>query len=304
MLRPGGDVVEKMNGLHNWISWKKPMLTDSGGFQIFSLSRLRKITNEGVTFQSHIDGSTHFLTPEKSIAIQEQLGADIIMAFDECPPGHADYTEAKKAMERTHHWLERSLKAKKRKDQALFPIIQGGTFSDLRKASAKWITKFDCPGIAIGGVAVGEPKEKIQEAIKTVTPLLPQKKPRYLMGVGEPADMLFAVSHGIDMFDCVLPTRLARHGSFWTIQGRKSILRKQYTTSEKPLDSECDCPTCKKFSKSYLRHLMMEKEILGHRLLTIHNLFFLLELLRKSRTAIAEGTFTNFLKNFVSRFYY
>lgn len=303
MLRPGSEVIEKIGGLHQWISWKKPLLTDSGGFQVFSLSRLRKINQDGVTFQSHIDGSTHILTPERSVAIQEQLGADIIMAFDECPPGNATYAEAKKAMERTHEWLKRSLKSKNRTDQAFFPIIQGGTFPDLRKISAEFVTQFKTQGIAIGGVAVGEPKEKIQAVIETVSPILPKEKPRYLMGVGEPTDMLLAISYGLDMFDCVLPTRLARHGSFVTLHGRKSIFRNQYLASQKPLDPECLCPTCQKFSQSYLRHLMIEKEILGPRLLTIHNLFFLLKLLRNARMAITERTFANFLKNFVSEFY-
>lgn len=303
MLRPGGEIVEKMGGLQSWTKWNGPMLTDSGGFQIFSLSRLRKIDDDGVTFQSPIDGSTHFLTPEKSIAIQEQLGADIIMAFDECPPADAEKSIAKKAMERTHAWALRSLAAKTRNDQALFPIVQGAVYHDLRKESAKFITGLDAPGYAIGGVAVGETKKQMREVMETVCPLLPKEKPRYLMGIGEPDDMLAAIACGVDMFDCVAPTRLARHGSFWDNFGRHSITNAQYRESKKPLMENCKCYACVRFSLSYLSHLITEKEILGHRLLTIHNLHFLIDLLRQSRKAIEEKTFQNFAKNFLSQFY-
>lgn len=296
MLRPGSKLVEKMGGLHEWTSWRGPMLTDSGGFQVFSLERIRKITDDGVTFQSPIDGSTHFLTPEKSIEIQEELGADIIMAFDECPPGESDHGTAKKAMERTHDWLLRCLKVKKRVDQALFPIVQGATFNDLRIESAKYITDAapDSTGFAIGGVAVGETKEKILEAVSAVAPLLPQEKPRYLMGIGDPMDILDAVSLGIDMFDCVLPTRLARHGSFLTVTGRHDLTKAEFAESKKPLEEGCGCYTCQNFTQSYLRHLMTEKEILGHRLLTIHNLFFLIDLMRQIRESVEHGTFSQF----------
>lgn len=290
MLRPGGDTMEKMGGLHCWISWDKPILTDSGGFQVFSLERLRKIDDDGVTFQSPIDGSTHYLTPEKSIHIQEQLGADIIMAFDDCPPGDTDHSYAKEAMNRTHKWVKRCIKAKKRSDQALFPIVQGGIYEDLRKQSAKFMAELDCPGIAVGGVAVGEPKHEMLRVLDTVSPLLPEEKPHYLMGIGEPDDIIEAVQRGIDMFDCVLPTRLARHANFLTEQGRHSVIRNEFTLSEKPLRNGCSCYTCKNFSASYIKHLMIEKEILGPRLLTIHNLHFLLELMRNLRANIAKNT--------------
>lgn len=303
MLRPGGKIVEKMGGLHRWTDWNGPMLTDSGGFQVFSLSKLRKINDEGVTFQSPIDGSAHLLTPEKSIAIQEQLGADVIMAFDECPPADAEKSVARKAMERTHAWALKSLKAKTRKDQALFPIVQGAIYPDLRKESARCITGLDVPGFAIGGVAVGETKEQMREAIETVCPLLPKEKPRYLMGIGEPDDMLAAIACGVDMFDCVAPTRLARHGSFWDASGRHSITNAPYRESQKPLMENCSCYTCAHFTASYLHHLLVEKEILGHRLLTIHNLHFLIDLLRQSRKAIEAKTFKSFSTNFLSQFH-
>ncbi|MFA6521853.1 MAG: tRNA guanosine(34) transglycosylase Tgt [Candidatus Gracilibacteria bacterium] len=302
MLRPGEELVQKMGGLHKWIAWDRPMLTDSGGFQVFSLSNMRKITDEGVTFKSPIDGSSHFISPEKAIEIQEKLGADIIMAFDECPPSTCDRDYAHKSMVRTHEWLNRCIKAKKRSDQALFPIVQGAVYKDLRQEAAKFISQIDCPGIAIGGVAVGESKEQMFEVIETVTPLLPLNKPRYLMGVGEPTDILNAVAAGIDMFDCVLPTRLARHGSFWTEFGRESIDKSENQKSERPLGENCACYTCKNFSRSYLRHLMIEKEILGHRLLTIHNLHFLLDLIHNIRKNIEEGTFENLRKDFLAKF--
>lgn len=298
MLRPGADIIEKMGGLHIWTGWNGPMLTDSGGFQVFSLERLRKISDDGVTFQSPIDGSLIHLTPEKSIQIQEQLGSDIIMAFDDCPHGKAEYEYVRESLKRTHAWLRRSFAAKRRKDQALFPIVQGGIFKDLRMESAKWVSEMansaELPGIAIGGVAVGEPKPFMLEVLETVAPLLPKEKPHYLMGIGEPIDIVEAVSRGMDMFDCVLPTRLARHGNFLTESGRADIVSKQFALDEKPLNPTCRCYTCQKFSASYLRHLMIEKEILGHRLLTIHNLFFLLDLMRRIRAEIEAGTFKKF----------
>lgn len=302
MLRPSGEVIEKMGGLQKWTSWKGPMLTDSGGFQVFSLERLRKIDDNGVTFQSPIDGSTHFLTPEKSIEIQQQLGADIIMAFDECAPGDADHDHAERAMKRTHDWLLRSIKAKKRTDQALFPIVQGGIYKDLREQSARFIAEIDAPGYAIGGVAVGEPKPYMMEVLDIVSPILPSNKPHYLMGIGEPVDILESVQRGIDMFDCVMPTRLARHGNFWTKHGRRDITKSILAESSEPLNKGCSCYTCKNFTCSYLRHLMIEKEILGHRLLTIHNLFFLLELMRNIRKNIEVGTLNEFSKDFITHF--
>lgn len=292
MLRPGGPFLAERGGLHNWMGWDRPILTDSGGFQVFSLSGMRKITDDGVTFQSHIDGSKHLITPERAIELQEQIGADIIMAFDECAPAKSDHAYAKSAMERTHQWLERCVKAKKRSDQALFGIVQGATYSDLRRESAKFVTSLDTPGIAIGGVAVGEEKPAMWEVLETVLPLLPKNKPRYLMGVGEPGDIVKAVSYGVDMFDCVLPTRLARHGSFWRGAGvRINLLKGEYRSVDEPLDRSCTCYTCKRFVISYLRHLMVEGEMLGHRLLSIHNLHFLLELMRRIRASIANGTF-------------
>ncbi|MEK9133097.1 MAG: tRNA guanosine(34) transglycosylase Tgt [Patescibacteria group bacterium] len=302
MLRPGAELVSSMGGLHKWISWDRPMLTDSGGFQVFSLSELRKIDDTGVTFKSPIDGSSHFLSPEESIKIQEKLGADVIMAFDECPPATADKDCVRKAVERTHKWAIRSIKAHTRADQALFPIVQGGIYQDLRTESAKFIAGLDCKGIAIGGVAVGETKAEMMQAVETVMPFLPETRPRYLMGVGEPDDLLNAVARGVDMFDCVLPTRLARHGSFWTLEGRFGIDKSEFQKSSEPLQSGCACYTCRHFSKSYLRHLMLEKEILGHRLLTIHNLHFLLDLMRQIRENIARGTLESFSKNFLSTF--
>lgn len=296
MLRPGSELIARMGGLHKWTTWNRPMLTDSGGFQVFSLSRINKITDDGVLFQSHIDGSSHMLTPEKSIEVQQQLGADIIMAFDECAPGDSDYNYAKKAMERTHAWTKRSIKAKTCMDQALFLIIQGSIYKDLRKQSAEFMVNLDPPGLAIGGLAVGESKGHMLEAIETVVPLIPKEKPRYLMGVGEPADILEAVKRGIDMFDCVLPTRLARHGTFLHPEGKKSLENAAFKADSSTLQSDCACYTCKNFSRSYLRHLMIEKEILGHRLLTIHNLHFLLELMRQIRKNINEGDFNLWLK--------
>lgn len=291
MLRPGEDLISRMAGLHKWISWDGPILTDSGGYQVFSLARLRKITDDGAAFSSPIDGSTHLLTPERSIQIQEKLGADIIMAFDECPPGDCSREQAQAAMKRTHLWLERSIKAKTRQDQALFPIIQGGAFPDLRKESAEFAKQFNTPGIAIGGLAVGESKSQMLEAIDAVAQLLPPEKPHYLMGVGEPEDIVSAVKRGIDMFDCVLPTRLARHGSFMDESGRHDITKNEFKYVDLPLQPDCGCYTCSKFSASYIRHLMIEKEILGHRLLSIHNLHFLVNLTRKIRESIKNGTF-------------
>lgn len=301
-LRPGPALIAKMGGLHRWMNWSKPLLTDSGGFQVFSLSQHRKITAEGVYFKSPLDGSKHFFTPERVIEIQEKLGADIIMAFDECAPGTADKTYAKQALKRTHEWAKRCLKAKKRKDQALFPIIQGVIYDDLRIESAKFMTELNQPGIAVGGLSVGESKKDMYRILKTIHPYLPEEKPHYLMGIGTPEDLLESVAHGMDMFDCVLPTRLARHGAFWDQEGRKNIDNLKYKKDPAPLSKNCSCSTCQNFSKSYLRHLMMEKEILGLRLLTIHNLHFLLNLMREIRNQIKKGTFLKFKKEFRKRF--
>lgn len=311
MLRPGAENIAERGGLHKWIGWDGPILTDSGGFQVFSLSDklgnrphglIKSITDEGVTFQSPIDGSTHALSPERSIQIQEQLGADIIMAFDECSPGQAEKSTVKSAMERTHQWALRSLQAKKRKDQALFPIVQGGIFEDLRTTSAKFISQLDAPGFAIGGVAVGESKEHVQSIVQFTAPLLPKDRPRYLMGIGEPDDLVAAVAAGCDMFDCVIPTRLARHGNFFREDGsRASVTKSEFAKSDAPLAESCKCYTCSKFTVSYLRHLMVEGEILGHRLLTIHNLHFLLDLMRKIRHHIEANTYEKFSHKFLLR---
>ena len=289
-LRPGDELVRDMGGLHKFMQWHGPMLTDSGGFQVFSLAQTRKIDDDGVTFKSHIDGSTHRFTPEKSIAIQENLGADIIMAFDECSDPN-DYAYTRVAMQRTHRWAERSLAAKTRNDQALFGIVQGGVQPDLRAESAHFIASLDTPGIAIGGLSVGETKEDMHAALDVVTPLLPEGKPRYLMGVGTPEDLINAVGRGIDIFDCVLPTRLARHHSAFTPEGRLNLMNAAFARDERPIDDACDCYTCRTFTRSYIRHLIMAKELLAGTLLSIHNLRALIRLMEDVRRMIAEGVF-------------
>ena len=266
------------------------MLTDSGGFQVFSLAQTRKIDDDGVTFKSHIDGSTHRFTPERSIAIQENLGADIIMAFDECSdPNDKSYT--KLAMERTHRWAERSLQAKTRPDQALFGIVQGGVQPDLRAESAAFIASLDTPGIAIGGLSVGETKEEMHATLDVVTPLLPENKPRYLMGVGTPEDLINGVARGVDIFDCVLPTRLARHHAAFAPEGRLNLMNAAFARDERPLDAACDCYTCRTFTRAYIRHLIVARELLAGTLVSIHNLRALIRLMEQIRVYIAEGTF-------------
>ena len=289
-LRPGDELVRDMGGLHKFMQWPRPMLTDSGGFQVFSLAQTRKIDDDGVTFKSHIDGSTHRFTPEKSIAIQENLGADIIMAFDECSDPN-DHAYTKLAMERTHRWAERSLGAKTRPDQALFGIIQGGVQPDLRAESAKFIASLDTPGIAIGGLSVGETKEEMHTTLDVVTPLLPEQKPRYLMGVGTPEDLINGVSRGIDIFDCVLPTRLARHHSAFAPEGRLNLMNATFSRDERPVDGTCDCYTCKTFTRAYIRHLIVAKEFLAGTLISIHNLRALIRLMEQIRAYIADGIF-------------
>jgi queuine tRNA-ribosyltransferase len=289
-LRPGDELVRDMGGLHKFMQWPRPMLTDSGGFQVFSLAQTRKIDDDGVTFKSHIDGSTHRFTPETSIAIQENLGADIIMAFDECsdPNDHA-YTRL--AMERTHRWAERSLKAKTRPDQALFGIVQGGVQPDLRTESAQFIASLDTPGIAIGGLSVGETKEEMHNMLDVVTPLLPENKLRYLMGVGTPEDLINGVGRGIDMFDCVLPTRLARHHAAFSPEGRLNLMNATFSRDKRPVDETCDCYTCQTFTRAYLRHLIVAKELLAGTLISIHNLRALIRLMEEIRIYIKDGTF-------------
>jgi len=301
-LRPGDQLVRDMGGLHKFMQWPRPMLTDSGGFQVFSLAQTRKIDDDGVTFKSHIDGSTHRFTPEKSIAIQENLGADIIMAFDECsdPNDHAYSTIA---MERTHHWAERSIKAKTRTDQALFGIIQGGVNADLRAESAKFIASLDMPGIAIGGLSVGETKEEMHAMLDVVTPLLPENKPRYLMGVGTPEDLINGIARGIDIFDCVLPTRLARHHSAFSPEGRLNLMNAAFARDGRPVDETCDCYTCRTFTRAYIRHLIVARELLAGTLLSIHNLRGLIRLVTDIRSAILNGTFESRMEGWLAQWH-
>jgi len=289
-LRPGDDVVAGLGGLHRFMRWPHPMLTDSGGFQVFSLAQTRQIDDEGVTFKSHIDGSTHRFTPQRSIRIQENLGADIIMAFDECSDPN-DHEYSRLAMERTHRWAEICVKAKRRGDQALFGIVQGGVQPDLRAESATFIASLDTPGIAIGGLSVGETKEEMHATLDVVTPLLPENKPRYLMGVGTPEDLINGVARGIDIFDCVLPTRLARHHSAFSPEGRLNLMNATFSRDERPVDETCDCYTCKTFTRAYIRHLIVAKELLAGTLISIHNLRALIRLMEQIRVYIADGTF-------------
>lgn len=289
-LRPGDELVAEMGGLHDFMQWPKPILTDSGGYQVFSLSDTRKIDDDGVTFKSHIDGSTHRFTPERSIQIQNNLGADIIMAFDECSdPNDRDYTRI--AMERTHQWAERSIKVHRRTDQALFGIVQGGVDPDLRAKSAEFISTLPFPGIAIGGLSVGETKAEMHATLDLVTPLLPENKPRYLMGVGTPEDLIQGIARGIDIFDCVLPTRLARHNAAFSSEGRLNLMNAIYARDARPIDELCDCYTCRTFTRAYLRHLISAKESLAGTLLSIHNLHTMINLVNNIRAAIIDGTF-------------
>jgi len=289
-LRPGDDVVREMGGLHAFMQWNSPMLTDSGGFQVFSLAQTRKVDEEGVTFRSHIDGSTHRFTPEKSIAIQENLGADIIMAFDECADPN-DEVYIRRAMARTHRWAERSLKAHRREDQALFGIVQGGVNPDLRAESAEFIASLGFPGHAIGGLSVGETKSQMYAMLDVVDEVLPREKPRYLMGVGTPEDLIEGVRRGIDIFDCVLPTRLARHHAAFSSEGRLNLMNAKFARDARPIDETCDCYTCTHFSRAYLRHLITAREALAGVLLSIHNLHALISLVREMRAAILTGDF-------------
>lgn len=296
-LRPGHKLVEKAGGLHSWMNWNKPILTDSGGFQVFSLSELRKITEEGVEFKDAKTGNSYFMSPEVSMEVQSRLGADVIMAFDECVPYPCNYEKAKEAMNRTNRWLERCIKSHKRKDQALFPIIQGSVYDDLRLESAKFISSVEANGYAIGGVSVGEPKELINHIVEITTPLLPENKPRYLMGVGTPEDLLDGVLRGIDMFDCVMPTRNARHGSFFSDKGRKIIKNKQFEEDFSPLVKGCGCYACKNHSRAYIRHLFRAKEAAASILMSIHNIHYLINLMKEARKAIVEDKFKDFYKN-------
>lgn len=302
-LRPGHRLVERAGGLHKFMAWDRPVLTDSGGFQVFSLGQLRKITEEGVTFRSHLDGAKHFISPEASMEIQMALGADIAMAFDECAPYPADYEYTRNSMELTSRWARRCQAAHHREDQALFGIVQGGMYADLRRESADDLVSLDFPGYGIGGLSVGEPKELMYEMLEVTVPRLPKVKPRYLMGVGSPDCLLEGVSRGIDMFDCVLPTRIARHGTVFTKDGPLTVRNAAYSEDFLPLDPGCDCYACSHFSRAYIRHLLKTGEILGMHLATLHNLHFLLRLMEKIRGSIAENTLPQFKKAFLEQYY-
>ena len=303
-LRPGHNLIDKFKGLHNFMRWHGPILTDSGGFQVFSLSNLRKIKDDGVEFRSHIDGSKHFLTPELSIQIQNALDSDIKMVFDECPAHDLSKEYIKNSLKLTHDWAERCKKewinlGSKGK---LFGIIQGGMFSDLRKESALSLQDISFPGYAIGGLSVGEDKNIMYDIIGSTCEFLPKDKPTYLMGVGEPEDILFAVSHGIGMFDCVIPTRNARNGTLFTFNGKMSIKQKRYFDDTSPIEENCDCYTCKNFSRAYLRHLFISKEILASYLNTVHNIRFFMRFMQKIRDSINANKFDIFFKEFIKTY--
>lgn len=301
-LRPGEGLIKRLGGIHRFMNWSRPILTDSGGFQVFSLAHLRKLTDEGVEFRSHLDGDVVFLTPEKSMQIQRDLGSDIVMAFDECPPYPATRDQMREAMERTRRWLDRCVTEMKSNsaareeslDPLLFGIAQGGLFEDLRLESIEQITATDLPGYALGGFSVGEPVELMHDLLPRVAPRLPREKPRYLMGVGTPIDLIYAIDAGVDMFDCVLPTRVARNGTIYNWQGKMSIKRRQYAEDSKPLDETCSCYTCKNYSRAYLRHLFLSGEILSAILNTIHNLHFYADLMSEVRKHIEAQSWYDF----------
>ena len=301
-LRPGIDVIERAGGLHNFMGWEGAILTDSGGYQVFSLSPLRKVSDDGVTFRSHIDGSQHHLTPELAIEYQERLGADIIMVLDECPAHDDSPQKVRRATERTHRWAERCLKAQKHSDQALYAIVQGGMSAELREESAQRLTALDFPGYAIGGLSIGEPKETTLTMIEETVRFLPEDKPRYLMGVGSPEDIVEGVARGCDIFDSALPTRVARNGALFSWEGRKNISNAVYKTMELPIVAGCGCYTCRNFSAAYLHHLFNCGELLAYRLATIHNLYFIAELVAIIRGAINDGTFSTFKDDFLASY--
>ena len=301
MLRPGEQLIGEMGGLHRFISWDRAMLTDSGGFQVYSLSEKRKITEDGATFQSHLDGSKHVLTPERSIEIQEVLGADIIMAFDECPPALSERSYMEPSLARTTRWLQRCVNAWHRQRSSLFGIVQGGLYEDLRKRHAEEICAFDLPGFALGGFAVGEEPAQMHDGVAFSAPLLPKDKPRYLMGVGTPLDLVTCVGHGVDMFDCVLPSRTARNALLFTSQGKLTIKNARYARDQRPVDPNCSCYTCRNFSRAYLRHLFVAEELVAMRLNTLHNLHFFLTLMKDARAAIETDRYGDFLREFHAR---
>jgi queuine tRNA-ribosyltransferase len=301
-LRPGHELIAELGGLHKFMNWPNPILTDSGGFQVFSLEHRTKVTEEGVEFRSHIDGSRHLFTPENVTEIQAHLGADIIMAFDQCVavPNSREKFEA--AMHRTHRWLTRCVKSKTRDDQALFGIIQGGVDPELRIESTKYVSGENVEGVAIGGLSVGETKEEMYSTLDLIEPHIPKEKPRYLMGVGSPEDLVESVARGVDMFDCVLPTRIARNGALFVRSGRMNIRNAKFSNDPGPVDENCTCYTCRNFSRAYLRHLIKSDELLGYTLNSIHNLRFLLQLMEDIHAAIDEGSFSAFRESFIAGF--
>lgn len=301
-LRPGAGVIERFGGLHRFMGWSGPILTDSGGYQVFSLAHNRKLDDDGVTFKSHIDGSKHRFTPEMVMRVEEQLGADIIMVLDECTPHPSSHEYNKGAIDRTHAWAERCLRAHERTDQALFAIAQGSVFEDLRQESARTLAALDFPGYAIGGLSVGEPKEDLHRILEATTPLLPRDKPRYLMGVGSPEDLVECVARGIDMFDCVLPTRVARNGALLTRDGRLPIKSSRFAGSDSPIEPDCDCYACSNFSLGYLHHLYRAEELLAYRLNSIHNLRFMTRTIGEIRAAVLDGSFNSYREEFLARY--
>ena len=303
-LRPGSKIVREAGGLHKFMNWDRPILTDSGGFQVFSLGDLRTISEEGVEFKSHLDGKKLFFTPESVMETEEDLGSDIMMAFDECCPYPSTYEYTKNSMERTTRWAKRCKEAHKTENQALFGIIQGGFYKDLREKSAKDLIELDLPGYAIGGISVGEPKEEFLDILRFTTPLMPENKPRYLMGVGTPDYLIESALAGIDMCDCVLPTRIARNGTALTSRGKLVVRNATYERDWRPLDEECDCYACKNYTRAYIRHLVKAKEILGVRLLSIHNLKFLTNLMEKVRIEIERDNLLNFKEEFYKKYGY
>ena len=300
-LRPGHDVIGKFGGLHRFMHWDGPILTDSGGFQVFSLSKLRKISDQGVTFQSHIDGSRHLLTPEKVIEIQETLGSDIMMCLDECTPYPATRTESQRSLELSIDWAKRCWESHSPEGSALFGIVQGGMYEDLRAYGVEALTSMGFDGYALGGLSVGEPKAAMLDVAAFTLPLLPSRLPRYVMGVGAPEDLVELVSFGTDMFDCVIPTRNARNGQLFVSTGTLNICNAQYRDDELPVEAGCPCYTCRHYSRAYLRHLFMAKELLAHRLNTVHNIYYFMSLMRKMREAIRCGRFGRFKKDFYAQ---
>lgn len=301
-VRPGVETIKKLGGLHKFMGWNRPILTDSGGYQVFSLTALRKMTEEGVTFNSHFDGRELFLSPEIVVKVQEDLGSDIAMVFDECPPFHAEKDYVGKSLELTYRWAKRCKDARSLPTQLLFGIVQGGVFIDLRKESLKKTVDLGFDGYALGGISVGEPQENMLEIIREITPLLPEEKPRYLMGLGTPLDLFEAVANGADMFDCVNPTRYGRNGTAFTEKGMVVVRNGKYTDDDSPLDPDCSCYTCRTFSRGYIRHLINAHEILGPKLVSFHNVYFFVNLMKRIRESIKIGKFLEFRRDFENNY--